>query len=206
MKLEELLKSLQESSSTKVKETLNTLFTVCMEQKERGVNDYSYATIARLGAGRGVPKAQSIRNKTGEKYQALIQAFVDDAANLPNNKNISKKELDWIEEIQNPKHKLLAKIMASELKEAQRIVDELIPPGQRIEVFDYKNVSSEQKEKNYRLTGQEERALTYLLSDEFLKKWSFKTTQYGEVLDSKGNAIFKAATTDAIRKALVFLT
>lgn len=206
MKLEELLKSLQENSSTKVKETLNALFTVCMEQKERGVSDYSYATIARLGAGRGVPKAQSIRNKTGEKYRALIQAFVDDATNLPSSKNISKKELDWIEEIQNPKHKLLAKIMASELKEAQKIVDELIPPGQRIEVFDYKNVSSEQKEKNYRLTGQEERALTYLLSDEFLKKWGFKTTQYGEVLDSKGNAIFKAATTDAIRKALVFLT
>lgn len=206
MKLEDFLKTLQENSSTKVKETLSAIFTVCMEQKERGINDYSYTTIARLGIGRGVPKAQSIRNKTGEKYRALIQAFADDAASFPSAKSITKKELDWIEEIQNPKHKLLAKIMASELKEAQKIVDELIPPNQRIEIFDYKNVSNEQKEKGYRLTDQEARALTYLLSDAFIKKWNFKTTQYGEVLDSKGNTIFKAATTDAIRKALIFLT
>lgn len=206
MKLEELLQTLQEDSSSKVQETLNALFTICMEQKERGINDYSYTTIARLGTGRGVPKAQSIRNKTGEKYRALIQAFADDAASLPSTKNIAKKELDWIEEIQNPKHKLLAKIMASELKEAKKIVDEMIPPNQRIEVFDYKNVSSEQKGKGYHLTDQEARALTYLLSDEFLRKWDFKTTQYGEVLDAKGNIIFKAATIDAIRKALSFLT
>lgn len=206
MRLEEILSTLQADSSAKVKETLQALFDVCTEQKERGINDYSYTTIARLGAGRGIPKAQSIRNKTGEKYRALIQAFADDAGALPSNKDVSKKELDWIEEIQNPKHKLLAKIMASELKEAQKVVDELIPPNQRIDVFDYKNVSGGQKEKSYRLTDQESRALTYLLSDEFLRKWSFKSNEYGEVLDSSGNVIFKAATIDAIRKALSFLT
>src|SRR5690554_2654423 len=206
MNPEELLTTLQKGSSKKIQETLAAIYNVCIEQKERGVNDYSYTTIARLGSGRGVPKAQSIRNSSGAKYRALIQAFADDAASLPSTKNIAKKELDWIEEIQNPKHKLLAKIMASELKEAKKIVDEMIPPNQRIEVFDYKNVSPEQKGKGYHLTDQEARALTYLLSDEFLRKWDFQTTQYGEVLDAKGNIIFKAATIDAIRKALNFLT
>ena len=32
-------------------------------------------SIARLGHQRGVPKAQSLRNKFGESYRALIGAF-----------------------------------------------------------------------------------------------------------------------------------
>jgi len=206
MNPEELLTTLQKGSSKKIQETLAAIYNVCIEQKERGVNDYSYTTIARLGSGRGVPKAQSIRNSSGAKYRALIQAFADDAANMPSTKNISKKELDWIEEIQNPKQKLLAKIMASQLKEAQKIVDEMIPPNQRIDIYDHKNVSQEQKNKSYKLTNQEVRALSYLLSDEFLKKWSFKATEYGEIIDTNNNVVFKAATLDALRKAITFLT
>lgn len=52
--------------------TLDAVFAVCQEQIERGVADFSFATIARMGTGRGVPKVQSIRNKTGENYRMLI--------------------------------------------------------------------------------------------------------------------------------------
>lgn len=48
-----------------------------MEQQERGIQDFSVSTISNLGFNRGVPKAQSIRNRTGEKYRALIQCFAD---------------------------------------------------------------------------------------------------------------------------------
>ena len=34
----------------------------------------------------------------------------------------------WIDEIENPKHQLLVRIMASELKEAQQMIREIIPP------------------------------------------------------------------------------
>ncbi len=51
---------------------------ICTEQQERGIGyDFSISTIAKLGNNSGVPKAQSIRNKTGEKYRALIQCFAD---------------------------------------------------------------------------------------------------------------------------------
>lgn len=203
---EETLSSLQKDSSKRVQDTLNAIYKICMEQKERGINDFSYTSIARLGAGHNVPKAQSIRNASGEKYRALIQAFADDSSNLPNSKSISKRELDWIEEIKDPKQKLLTKIMASQLKEAKSIVDEMLPPSQRIDIYDHKNISNDQKNKNYKLTNQESRAFTYLLSDGFLKKWNFKATEYGEIVDTKNNVVFKAGTIDALRKALTFLT
>ena len=47
------------------------------EQRERGSDDYSIATIGRLSAERGGPAAGAIRNKPGEAYRALIASFVD---------------------------------------------------------------------------------------------------------------------------------
>jgi hypothetical protein len=48
------------------------------------------ATIARLGYKRGVPKAQSLRNKTGESYRALL---------LHLKKNIITRSHAWRSEI-----------------------------------------------------------------------------------------------------------
>jgi hypothetical protein len=93
-----------------------------MEQHYRGIHDFSISTISKLGFSRGVPKAQSIRNKTGEKYRALIQHFGDVTFQKPKLRKPSQSENAWIEEIQNPKHQLLARIMASKLKEAQQMI------------------------------------------------------------------------------------
>ena len=109
---EELLEKMKQGASAKVKETLDAVYEVCKEQQERGINDFSIATIAKLGAKRGIPKAQSIRNKSGEKYKALISAF---SVSLLENKKInkiSKSDSDWIDEISNPKHQLLVRVMA----------------------------------------------------------------------------------------------
>lgn len=91
MNPEELLEKLKQGASAKVKETLDAVYEVCKEQQERGINDFSIATIAKLGSKRGVPKAQSIRNKSGEKYKALIVAFAD-------NSREHKKQIEY----QNP--------------------------------------------------------------------------------------------------------
>lgn len=200
MNPEDILVKLKTDASSKTSETLDAIYTICMEQKERGINDFSVATIARLGFGRGVPKAQSLRNKTGEKYRALLKAFED--KHLDKKPKVAKKELDWIEEIPNPKHRLLAKIMASELAEANHKVREMIPPGTRIEVYDHKAPLPDEDAK---LIEIERRAIEYLLSQQFLEKWNFKKTEYGELIDENGNVVFKAATTDALEKALRYL-
>lgn len=203
MKPEELLNKLKVGSSLKIQQSLDAIYEICTEQQERGIHDFSISTIAKLGSNRGVPKAQSIRNKTGEKYRALIQCFADLASQIPKLRKPSQSENDWIEEIQNPKHQLLVRIMASELKEAQQIIREIIPPKQRIDIYDHKNVSPDQ---SFKLSEQEVRALQYLLSTDFQKKWNLKPTHFGELVDESNKPVFKVSTLDALRKALEYLS
>lgn len=203
MSPEELLEQLKKDASGKVQQSLDAIYDICKEQQERGIQDFSIATISKLGYKRGVPLAQSIRNTSGVKYRALIQTFADAASQCKKTKKLSKQETDWVTEVENPKHQLLIRIMASELKEAQQMVREIIPPKQRIDVYDHKNMDSDE---TFRLTEQEIRALEYLLSNDFQKKWNFTQTKYGELVDENQIPVFKVATLDAIRKALEHLT
>ena len=166
MNSEELLNKLKHGSSHKIQQSLDAIYEVCIEQQERGIQDFSVSTIANLGFNRGVPKAQSIRNKTGEKYRALIQCFAEASSQKPNSVKPSQTDNAWIEEIQNPKHQLLVRIMASELKEAQQMIREIIPPKQRIDIYDHKNMIPDE---SFKLSDQEVRALQYLLSTDFQK-------------------------------------
>ncbi|WP_286833663.1 gamma-mobile-trio protein GmtX [Acinetobacter sp. UBA3132] len=200
---EDLLKELKKNSTLKAQQSLDAIYEVCNEQKDRGINDFSISTISKLGFQRGVPKAQSIRNKTGEKYKTLIQSFADQSSHKPKLKNPSKSNNEWIDEILNPKHQLLVRIMASELKEAQQMIREIIPPKQRIDIYDHKNMISDQ---SFKLSEQEVRALQYLLSLDFQKKWDLKPTQFGELVDKSNKPIFKVSTLDALRKALEYLS
>lgn len=203
MNAEEFLKKLKKNTSIKIQQSLDAIYDVCMEQQERGIHDFSISTIAKLGFNRGVPKAQSIRNKTGEKYRVLIQYFADVASQKPKLRKPSQSENDWIEEIQNPKHQLLVRIMASELKEAQQMIREIIPPKQRIDIYDHKNMIPDQ---TFKLSDQEVRALQYLLSTDFQKKWNLKPTAFGELVDESNKPVFKVSTLDALRKALEYLS
>jgi len=200
---EDLLKELKKNSTLKAQQSLDAIYEVCNQQKDRGINDFSISTISKLGFQRGVPKAQSIRNKTGEKYKTLIQSFADQSSHKPKLKNPSKSNNEWIDEILNPKHQLLVRIMASELKEAQQMIREIIPPKQRIDIYDHKNMISDQ---SFKLSEQEVRALQYLLSLDFQKKWDLKPTQFGELVDKSNKPIFKVSTLDALRKALEYLS
>lgn len=203
MNAEDFLIELKKNTSIKIQQSLDSIYEVCLEQQERGIHDFSISTIAKLGINRGVPKAQSIRNKTGEKYRALIQYFADGASQKPKLRKPSQSENAWIEEIQNPKHQLLVRIMASELKEAQQMIREIIPPKQRIDIYDYKNMIPDQ---SFKLSDQEVRALQYLLSTDFQKKWNLKPTAFGELVDESNKPVFKVSTLDALRKALEYLS
>lgn len=199
MSPEETLKSLTSVASSRSQKALNAIYAVCTEQLERGIYDFSVSTISRLGVSRGVPRAQSIRNKTGESYRVLIQSFADCS---PASKKISRpRSADtWIDEIEDPRLKLLVKIQASQLTEARAIAQEIIPPGFEIYVDDRRAAQPEHK-----LNAVERRALEYVLSDEFMLKWGFNLGEFGDVVDSGGVKVFKAGTIDAIKKALELL-
>lgn len=201
MKPDELLEKLKETASPKARKTLDAIYEICVEQEQRGLDDFSVATIARLGHKRDVPKAQSLRNKTGENYRALLRSF----GNQHHGDKLrakAKVEDDWVDEIQNPKHKLLARIQASELAAANKKLRDFVPPGTRIEVRDYQN---EALGSDRTLNNLERRALEYLISEEFLDRWRFAISEYGEIVDGTGTVVLKAATVDAVKKALAFL-
>lgn len=194
----EVLEKLKLAASPKVQETLNAIFEVCTEQQKRGIDDFSVSTIAKLGFRRGVPKAQSLRNKSGEKYRALISSFADNTTKKHITK-LSKTEESWVEEISNPKHKLLVNILLSELKATKNHLEEIIPPNTRIDIYDHK---SNKPSEDSKLTTQERRALEYIISSSFQKKWGLKPNKYGELIDGSNQPIFMIATIDAIKKAL----
>ena len=203
MNSEELLNRLKHGSSLKIQQSLDAIYEICVEQQERGIHDFSVSTIAKLGFNRGVPRAQSIRNKTGEKYRAIIQSFEDFSSQTPKRRKPSQSDNAWIDEIQNPKHQLFVRIMASELKEAQQMIREIIPPKQRIDIYDHKNMIPDQ---SFKLSDQEVRALQYLLSTDFQKKWNLKPTHFGELVDESNKPVFKISTLNALRKALEYLS
>lgn len=201
---EQVLEQLCAKASERTIVTLKALYQVCKEQQERGLNDFSFSTIARLGKGRGVPAAQSIRNKTGEHFKTLIAAFaaVANSTNKPSTKNVSSKTLAWIDAITDPVLKLQVNILYAQKKEAERLVQAVVPIDQHIEIHDHVGSAS----TNARLTDLEREALEYLLSDEFRRIERLEHGPNGSIVrvDTQ-KTYFPVATVDALNKALLHL-
>lgn len=194
-----MLEHLKSIASLRTHRTLEAIYEVCDEQVQRGEIDFSFTTIAKLGEARGVPKAQSIRNASGAHYRSLIESFV--AAN-PSKKVASKPTgADaWIDELPSARHRLLANILRSELSEARRLVKEVVPPGLEIYVDDRRAPVGA-----FKLDAIERRALEYILSEEFMSRWSFHKGEKGDVVDQAGTRVLKPGTVEAIEKALRYL-
>ncbi|MGO2318085.1 gamma-mobile-trio protein GmtX [Vibrio casei] len=198
---EQVLSQLKKKASFRVQNSLNAVFTICKEQQERGLSDFSYSTIARLGKGRGVPAAQSIRNKTGESYRTLIDSFNSSIKDKPRQaRNTSKGKMHaWIDELDDPVVKLQANILYAQKKEAERLLNEVLPINQVIEVFDNVDVSA----ASIKLTDLERSALEYLISSEFLRRHQLELGKNGSIVSSDTQkSFFRVATIDAIKKAL----
>ncbi len=186
-------------TSNRTIRTLETVYEVCLEHKKRGETDFTYAMIARVGEKRGIPRVQSIRNKTGEPYRLLINSFRDSLLPIQKEKSTPAKSADWIDNIENPNLRLLVKVQEAELKKAQRQLREIKPLPDTITVNDY--IKLEQ-----RFNSSERTSLEYLLSDEFIK--DNEGVAHGSRGDLYGGErrLFKPGTFDAIRKALEVLS
>lgn len=199
MRLDQILKSLKKGASPRVCKSLDSIFAICEEQVKVSNFDFSVATISRLGAGRGVPKAQSIRNQTGECYRTLLGAYTA-AYPKVGLTHRGRSKTQWISDIKDPQLRLLVQIQESELNEARKMLREIVPPGMEIYVDDREFTSGE-----HRLNSIERRALEHLISDDFLKQFGFQEGDFGDVTDSIGRKVFKPATIPALKKALEFL-
>ena len=83
---ETLLAALQQDASTRTRQSLALIHSICSEQHASGSKDFSVATIGKLSSGRGGPSPQAIRNVSGEHYRALLSAwasYADGATRRP---------------------------------------------------------------------------------------------------------------------------
>lgn len=192
---EEILDTLKSGASLKTQRTLDAIYETCSEIKESGTSDFSYSNIAYLGKSRGCPAAQSIQNKTGDKYKTLIQSFRE-CYQKNEIKNRGKK-CDWIEDIEDPKIRLLAKIQSAEIHRLNSLLAQIIPPAHEIIIREGKFALDME-----RFTQLERSALEYIVSKQFLDEWKFTKGARGEISDESGRRIFPVATVEAIEKAL----
>jgi len=72
-----LIIQLMKNVSTRKKRSLEKLNNICREQYERGSKDFSVVTIARISTEHDGPSEQTIRNKAGSDYRALLKAWAD---------------------------------------------------------------------------------------------------------------------------------
>ena len=201
MTAEEMLALLCERSPLQ-KTSLEAVYATCKEIANSGATNFSYAAIARLGAGRGVPKAQSISNKTGENYQALIKCFADAVGTRKRPSKPAASDV-WADNISDAKLRILVHRTLAELTEAKRTIKELIPPGTHIRVDDRRQTSA--APPDFKLTDIERNAITHLMSDSFLKQWKLVRGERGDLLDENSRAVFMPGTLQALEKLLKYL-
>ncbi|MBC8798003.1 gamma-mobile-trio protein GmtX [Shewanella algae] len=199
-----VLEQLKKTVSSRIQSSLDAIYQICIEQQERGLSEFSYSTIARLGKGRGVPAAQSIRNKTGEPYRTLIASFVNTSGKSEKSKATTSKSkrYAWIDELKDPVVKLQANILYSQKIAAEKLVKEIVPIDQVIEIFDGDSSAS----TTAKLTNLERDALEHLISSEFLRRQRLELGPNGSILTvDEQETFFPVATLDAIKKALQYL-
>ena len=74
---DELLELLKTKSNARKQRSLDIISGICKEQLERGSRDFSIATIGRLSSEQGGPSPQTIRNKGGDDFRALIATWAE---------------------------------------------------------------------------------------------------------------------------------
>ncbi|OOF29095.1 gamma-mobile-trio protein GmtX [Salinivibrio sp. IB872] len=190
--------------SSRSKKSLEALYSVCKEHYEAGAVDFRIATIAKLGASRGVPSAQTIRNKTGEPYRAVIEAW--QALGSQKKKAIKAQttpsgEYDWVDQVSNKTHRFLILDLISKVRKL-RAENKRFASIKKLEI-DYRTDAFDKPESKLpSLLSHEIDALKDAISEESLKVKGWTKTERGSIKDQNGKVILRNGFVDALEKVL----
>ncbi|HDR7623655.1 TPA: hypothetical protein QCX73_003311 [Bacillus mycoides] len=207
----ELVAQLLKNASTRKKRSLEIIHNICKEQYERGSKDFSIPTIGRLSIGAKGPSIQTIRNKEGADYRAVMQCWAD-YANGTTKKTKTKQENTTSDEIlagiTDPTIRALVGVVLAEnrklksenslLKQQTKLTIDMRHPTRPL-----LNTNEDAKvlPQISNLLPLEITALQNAISDEFLKDWGFTTDEQGRI-KYKGRTMYKAGYVTAIKKIL----
>lgn len=203
---EELLHALCAGADPRKARSLRLIHAICVEQRDRGSDDYSIATIGRLSAESGGPAAGAIRNKTGEAYRALIKVFADSVPGRTRRPNGSAAaQIDLIlEGVTDPVLRTRLGLLLAELKATRAQLLAARHLANQTATLDLEQPSPNRlpPSSDTELTPLEIRALENAISHETLEHWGWQADQSGRITTDTGRTVFAAGFVTAIRKTL----
>ncbi|MDO6642096.1 gamma-mobile-trio protein GmtX [Shewanella sp. 5_MG-2023] len=204
----ELCEALKQISTPKTASSIELIHQICTEQSERGSCDFTIATIGRLSEAVNGPKTQAIRNKTGEKYRALIQSWAEYKKPLKVISSKVKEQNAWVGDIDDARIKWLVMDLIAQnskltgqlqlAKELSNINIDLRPVANNNAMEN----SSHPSLTKSNLLPTEVEALSHSINPDTFEKNGWTPDKHGRVKDRDGNTIFKAGFVDAIEKIL----
>ena len=195
---------LKQGASSRTIKALDIIHQVCIEQANRGSTDFTIAMIGRLSKEAHGPGIQAIRNKTGEKYQALIKSWADFKKPLNVVSGKVKEKDAWVNDIKEPHIKwLVLDLIAdnSRLRGQLQLAKEQsnIHIDMRSETS---NPLSQQHLKTQTLLPDEREALFHAIDEQTILAKQWTIGELGEVLDVNGEEVFQIGFVEAIQKIL----
>ena len=207
---DEMFQRLIKDATSRTVKSLTIIHQVCTEQAERGSRDFTIATIGRLTEDAGSIKAQAIRNKTGEKYRALVESWAEFKKPLKVASGKIKKQDEWINEITSPRIQWLVRDL---MAEKSRLFGKLQTAKQEsnihIDMRPANNNSTQSALPRFILTPLQKRALAHAIDEATLRRNHWVKDENGRVCsvlndDNKETEteIFRPGFIQAIEKIL----
>lgn len=208
---EELLGLLKAKSNARKQRSLDIISRICLGQVERGSRDFSIATVGRLSAEQGGPSPQTIRNKGGEDFRALIANWAEHSRGaMKKPPKIQESEISSIlVKINDP---VVRSIVGSILATNARLHREVNLLKQQTEIIiDRRTISLSPAQQSVQLAGISEKltstelaALSHAISDELMEQEGWIIEKSGRVVNKHGRTIFKAGYSLVIKKIIEY--
>lgn len=210
---EVVLAALQQDASTRTRQSLTLIHTICGEQHASGSKDFSVATVGKMSSGRGGPSPQAIRNVSGEHYRALLSAwasYADGATRKPPARVESGVADDVLDMIADAAVRALVGSFLAENRKLK--AENMLLKMQANVVIDRRPVSALSGSPSSTvvqvipplsiLMPLEVDALRHAISDEQLKNMGWTVDAKTGRVSKGGHAVFRAGFATAIKKVL----
>jgi len=207
MKPDELFQLLCAKANARKVRHLTILNGVCQEQHDRGSKDFSIATIARLSIKVDGPAESTIRNRAGDDYKGLIQAWAEfSSGSIRKPKQVADDPLVAV--LSKIPDIAVRSIMGAVIAENRKMRGELrtlkanvnLVLDLRAEAPAAAGDTIEVLPASHGLTASEVSALKYAISPELLDSEGWVTDEHGRVLNSKGRPVQRVGYVSALRK------
>lgn len=207
---DEFVEEISQNISTRKKRSIEILHKICKDQHDRGSKDFSIPTISRISVNENGPSEQTIRNKDGADYRALLNCWAT-YTDGSTKKSKEKQEFNATDEIlagiSDPTIRALVGVIIAEnrklkgenslLKQTTKLtIDMRSNPSQNLPGKELLGLEPEMK-----ILPTEVLALRHSISNEFLDEQGWTTDDQGRI-KYKGRPIYKAGYVTAIKKVL----